>query len=79
MSDVTKQILEKPDIRGDRVNIILLIFLYLLQGGTAALRTTLPIILQNRNVSYMDQVRTAFTRWVYDSGRAHKCNVYNRI
>ena len=84
MSDVVKEThQEKPNIKGDKVNIMLLMFLYFLQGGTSSLRLGLPIILQNRNVSYADQVRTVFTARPppvpTDSGRVNKCNVCSRV
>lgn len=44
-------------ISGDGWNIALLLFLYLLQGIPLGLSGAIPIILQNRHVSYSDQVR----------------------
>ena len=59
--DVEKIKFEKPNIKGDRVNIIVLILMYILQGALSGLNTgALPIILQNRKVSYADQVRFLF-------------------
>lgn len=40
----------------DLPNIALLFFLYLLQGIPLGLSAAIPIILQNRHVSYSDQV-----------------------
>jgi hypothetical protein len=48
---------EKPNIRGDRLNIFLLINMYLLQNIVNGLIQALPLVMQNRNVSYADQVR----------------------
>jgi PAT family acetyl-CoA transporter-like MFS transporter 1 len=53
----SKQKEEKPNIKGDRLNIVLLISLYTLQGVVLGLTQAFPIILQNRKVSYTDQVR----------------------
>ena len=51
-----KREFEYPDIRGDRLNIFMLSFLYLLQGTMFGLTQAIPIILQNRHASYEDQV-----------------------
>jgi len=48
---------EHPDIRGDRLNIFLLSFMYLLQGTMFGLTQAIPLILQNGKSSYTDQVR----------------------
>lgn len=40
----------------DTKNIALLFFLYLLQGVPLGLAAAIPIILQNRHVSYSEQV-----------------------
>lgn len=48
---------EKPNLDGDRSNIILLIILYTIQGFLIGFSTVLPIILQSKqNVTYEDQV-----------------------
>ena len=47
---------EPGDIRGDERNIVLLLFLYLLQGVPLGLCAAIPMILQNRHVSYKQQV-----------------------
>lgn len=46
----------KNNEKGDGWNIALLLFLYLLQGIPLGLSAAIPIILQNRKVSYKDQV-----------------------
>lgn len=51
---------EHGDIRGDERNIIILFFLYLLQGIPLGLSAAIPMLLQNRNVSYRQQVRAIF-------------------
>lgn len=43
-------------VSGDGWNIALLLFLYLLQGIPLGLSAAIPIILQNKKVSYKDQV-----------------------
>lgn len=44
------------DIKGDEKNIAFLLFLYLLQGVPLGLCSAIPMILQNRGVSYKQQV-----------------------
>lgn len=45
-----------PDLRGDEKNIVILFFLYLLQGIPLGLSGAIPMLLQNRGVSYRQQV-----------------------
>lgn len=47
---------DKADIRGDEKNIAILFFLYLLQGIPLGLCGSIPMLLQNRGVSYRQQV-----------------------
>lgn len=46
----------KSNIKGDEWNILLLLFLYTLQGIPLGLSAAIPMILQNRGVSYKQQV-----------------------
>lgn len=48
------------DLRGDRTNIAILLFLYLLQGIPIGLTAAIPMLLQNRGASYKQQVCTIF-------------------
>lgn len=48
---------EHGDIRGDERSIAILFFLYLLQGIPLGLSAAIPMLLQNRSVSYRQQVR----------------------
>ena len=52
---------DNPDLKDDILNIIFLTFLYVLQTIPIGLSSALPLILQSRNVSYADQVRSIFT------------------
>jgi len=56
--DVTKvSISDKPDLKGDWLNIFILLLLYTIQGLQLGLTSAIPILLQsNKNVSYQDQV-----------------------
>lgn len=46
----------KTNLKGDGMNIALLFFLYTLQGIPLGLSAAIPMILQNRGVSYKQQV-----------------------
>jgi PAT family acetyl-CoA transporter-like MFS transporter 1 len=43
-----------PGIRGDETNILVLLFLYILQGIPLGLAGAIPLILTNRNVRCLD-------------------------
>lgn len=46
----------RSNIKGDEKNILLLFFLYTLQGIPLGLSAAIPMILQNRGASYKQQV-----------------------
>ena len=48
---------DKPDIKGDRLNFILLTYMYLLNSIVGGLVVAIPNILQKNHVTYEDQVR----------------------
>lgn len=48
--------LVQSNIKGDEKNILLLFFLYTLQGIPLGLSAAIPMILQNRGVTYKQQV-----------------------
>lgn len=56
---------EKTDIRGDRANVALLFFLYLLQGIPIGLTASIPMLLQNRGASYSQQAEFSFATWPF--------------
>ncbi|XP_057666812.1 acetyl-coenzyme A transporter 1 [Diorhabda carinulata] len=58
-------ILSKTNIRGDEKNILLLFFLYTLQGIPIGLSAAIPMILQNRGVSYKQQAEFSFVTWPF--------------
>lgn len=45
-------------LNGDKCNIAILFFLYVLQGVPLGLSSAIPMYLQNRGVSYRQQVST---------------------
>lgn len=56
---------DKPDIRGDRQNIAILLFLYILQGIPIGLIAAVPMLLQNRGASYKQQAEFSFAYWPF--------------
>jgi len=56
---------EKSGIAGDERNILVLLFLYVLQGIPLGLAAAIPLILTNRNVSYKQQAEFSFAFWPF--------------
>lgn len=56
---------EESDLRGDRWNIAVLFFLYLLQGIPLGLSAAIPMLLQNRGTSYKEQAEFSFAYWPF--------------
>lgn len=57
---------ERPsDLRGDYGNIAFLLLLYVLQGIPIGLSSAIPLLLQNRKVSYTDQALFSFVTWPF--------------
>ena len=50
---------------GDGKNIALLFLLYLLQGIPLGLISAVPLMLQNRHVSYKEQAKFSFVGWPF--------------
>ncbi|XP_066248517.1 acetyl-coenzyme A transporter 1 [Euwallacea similis] len=55
----------RSDIKEDKWNILLLLFLYTLQGIPLGLSAAIPMILQNRGVSYKQQAEFSFVTWPF--------------
>ncbi|XP_076645880.1 acetyl-coenzyme A transporter 1 [Halictus rubicundus] len=56
---------EPSDLRGDEKNIVILLFLYVLQGIPLGLCGSIPMLLQNRKVSYRQQAEFSFVQWPF--------------
>lgn len=54
---------EKPDLRGDRMNLFMLFFMYVIQNIPVGFLMAMPLFLQKRGVSYETQALIAFCRW----------------
>lgn len=52
-------------LQGDYQNIVLLMFLYILQGIPLGLGGSIPMLLQSRSVSYKDQAIFSFVFWPF--------------
>lgn len=55
----------RPGIRGELGNVVLLLFLYVLQGIPLGLAGSIPLILQSKTVSYKDQAFFSFVFWPF--------------
>ncbi|XP_034404695.1 acetyl-coenzyme A transporter 1 [Cyclopterus lumpus] len=55
----------RPGIRGELGNVLLLLFLYVLQGIPLGLAGSIPLILQSKSISYKDQAFFSFVFWPF--------------
>lgn len=53
------------NLKGDYSNIAFLLLLYVLQGIPLGLSSAVPLLLQNRKVSYSDQALFSFVSWPF--------------
>ncbi|XP_058789178.1 acetyl-coenzyme A transporter 1 [Phymastichus coffea] len=65
LGEANGMIVEHGDIQGDEKNIAILLFLYLMQGIPLGLCSSIPMILQNHNVSYKQQAEFSFVTWPF--------------
>lgn len=54
-----------PNLKGDYGSIAVLVFLYILQGIPLGLSGAIPMILQNRGVSYSEQAMFSLGNWPF--------------
>lgn len=55
----------ESNLQGDWLNIAVLFFLYLLQGIPLGLAAAIPMLLQNRGISYTQQAEFSFAYWPF--------------
>lgn len=55
----------RPGLRDELGNILLLLFLYVLQGIPLGLAGSIPLILQSKSISYKDQAFFSFVFWPF--------------
>ncbi|KPI94436.1 PREDICTED: acetyl-coenzyme A transporter 1 [Papilio xuthus] len=53
------------NIKGDEINIAVLLFLYTLQGIPLGLAGAIPMLLQNRGITYTQQAEFSFVNWPF--------------
>lgn len=53
------------DLQGDKLNVLLLLFLYTLQGLPIGLSEAIPLLLSNRNVAYEEQAKFNFVYYPF--------------
>ena len=63
--DEDKEHHSPSNLKGDYLSIFILLFLYILQGIPLGLAGSLPMILQNRKVSYAQQAMFSFVNWPF--------------
>lgn len=51
---------EKSDLTGDYGNVAVLLLLYLMQGIPLGITAAIPLLLQNRGVTYKEQAAFSF-------------------
>lgn len=56
---------EKANLKGDYRNMALLLGLYFLQGTISGITTAIPILLQNRGVSYKQQALFSIAQYPF--------------
>ncbi|CAK1580229.1 unnamed protein product [Parnassius mnemosyne] len=55
----------RSNIKGDEINIAVLLFLYTLQGIPLGLAAAIPMLLQNRGITYTQQAEFSFVNWPF--------------
>lgn len=56
---------EQPNLQGDRANVILLTFLYFMQGIVSGLSAAMPLLLQNYGATYTQQAQFSIAVWPF--------------
>lgn len=56
---------ERKKMKNDRMSILILFILYILQGIPLGLAGSIPMILQNKNVSYKEQAVFSLVSWPF--------------
>lgn len=69
-NDKPVQDLVEPNLKGDKLNVLLLIMLYMLQGIPMGIAMAIKMYMQNMKISYAEQVGTK--TWNGFNSRQHK-------
>jgi len=59
------EVMTGSQLQGDYLNVCLLLLLYVLQGVPLGMAASIPMILQNKNVSYKQQAMFSFVYWPF--------------
>jgi PAT family acetyl-CoA transporter-like MFS transporter 1 len=65
--DENRKVDEKPNLKGDYGNMASLLGLYFVQGIISGLVTAVPILLQNRGVTYKQQAFFSVAHYPFSS------------
>lgn len=63
--EIHKNVPVTDKLKNDKINILILLFLYVLQGIPLGLGGSIPMILQSRNISYKDQAIFSLVSWPF--------------
>lgn len=58
---------EQSNLKGDYLNVAILLFLYVLQGIPLGISGAIPLLLQKRGVSYAEQAGFTFAYYPFTS------------
>lgn len=67
MSERSKKVEEKANLKGDYGNMASLLGLYFMQGIISGLTSAVPILLQNRGVTYKQQALLSIAHYPFSS------------
>lgn len=56
---------ERPNLQGDRANVMLLTMLYFMQGIVSGLSAAMPLLLQNYGATYTQQAKFSMAIWPF--------------
>lgn len=72
-SENAKHDTQRENLKGDYGNIAILLFLYVLQGVPMGILYAVPMLLQNRGVSYKEQAGLSFSNWPF------ACELFKKV
>ena len=67
LSDGEGQVEEPSNLKGDYGNVMILLFLYILQGVPLGISSAVRILLQNRGVSFKEQALYSLSSYPFTS------------
>lgn len=73
------EVQEKSNLKGDYLNVAILLFLYMLQGIPLGISAAIPLLLQKRGVSYAEQAGFTFAYYPFTSECYYQVSTTNVI